>query len=66
MSHRFTVALRTCLNCQRTFGMSLWPWSGARFQRTHGLCRGCHRQLTADIDDQRPVEQSRGAFPPAA
>ena len=68
MSRRFTVALRVCLNCQRHFGMALWPWSGAHWTRTHGLCQPCHTKLEAAIDDERPVERTPtvGAIPPAA
>ncbi|MBW2269851.1 MAG: hypothetical protein JRH16_14860 [Deltaproteobacteria bacterium] len=68
MSHRFTVALRVCLNCQQAFGVGLWPWSGAPWKRTHGLCQRCHTQLTAALDDERPAEHRSmvEVVPPAA
>lgn len=68
MSRQFTVALRVCLDCQRTFGVQLWPWSGRQFTRTHGLCTTCHRRLADAMEDERPVEGvSRvEALPPAA
>ena len=68
MTRRFTLALRVCLNCQRTFGLALWPWSGAHWKRTHGLCQPCHKRLAAAIDYERPVDRSPtvGAHLPAA
>lgn len=63
MSRRFTVALRVCVNCRSPFGLGLWPWSGARFTRTHGLCRGCFEHLNAAFDDERPTEGSRTPAP---
>jgi hypothetical protein len=49
-----TVALRICIECRSTFGLWLWPWSGSRFTRTHGLCRGCFERLERSFDDERP------------
>ena len=68
MSRRFTVAVRVCLNCQRNFGVALWPWSGAHWTLTHGLCRPCHARLEAAFDDERPADRSPTveAIPPAA
>lgn len=63
---RFTVALRTCVNCQRVFGVGLWPWSGAAWKRTHGLCQGCGSELVAAFDDERPAVRAPEAWPPAA
>ncbi|MDJ0848372.1 MAG: hypothetical protein QNK04_08350 [Myxococcota bacterium] len=59
MSHRFTIALRICVNCRSPFGLGLWPWSGERFTRTHGLCRGCFEQLDAAFADERPPRSER-------
>ncbi len=53
MNRRFTVALRVCIDCGSAFGLALWPWSGERFTRTHGLCRGCFARLDAAFDDER-------------
>lgn len=53
MTRRFTVAVRVCVNCQRTFGVSLWRWSGSRWTLTHGLCRPCHERLAAAFDDEQ-------------
>jgi hypothetical protein len=68
MSRRYTVAVSVCLNCQRNFGVALWPWSGASLTRTHGLCRPCGARLEAAFDDERPAERfpTVEAIPPAA
>lgn len=42
-----TLAKRRCGHCQRTLGVSLWPWSGRPVVVTHGLCRRCYRALLA-------------------
>ncbi len=57
MSRRFTVALRVCVSCRSPFGLGLWPWSGERFKRTHGLCGRCFQRLAAAFDDERPPRQ---------
>jgi hypothetical protein len=62
MSRPFTVALRICVSCGTSFGLSLWPWSGERFTRTHGLCRRCFERLDASFDEER----TRRARPPLA
>ncbi len=66
MSRRFTFALQTCLNCQHTFGVGLWPWSGEVWKRTHGLCKPCRAELAASFDDERPADRAEEAWPPAA
>lgn len=64
MNRRFTVALRVCVDCHSPFGVGIWPWSGERFTRTHGLCRSCFERLDAAFDDERPVKQSPTSTPP--
>ena len=64
MSRNFTVALRVCVNCRSPFGLGIWPWSGERFTRTHGLCRSCFQRLYAAFDDERPVKRSPASAPP--
>jgi hypothetical protein len=64
MDRRFTVALRVCVSCRSPFGLGLWPWSGERFIRTHGICRGCFERLDAAFDDERPAGRDRTS-PPA-
>ncbi len=59
MSHRFTIALRICVNCRSPFGLGLWPWSGERVTRTHGLCRSCFEQLDAEFAEERAPRSSR-------
>jgi ribosomal protein L37E len=54
MSRRFTVALRICVSCGSSFGLSLWPWNGERYTRTHGLCRRCFERLETAFDEERP------------
>jgi hypothetical protein len=64
MSRRFTVALRICVSCRSPFGVGVWPWSGERFTRTHGLCRSCFRRLDAAFDDERPARRRAEPAPP--
>ena len=64
MTTRFTIALRICVNCQRQFGVSLWPWSGATWTRTHGICRPCRAQLSRAPADE-PASQKAPAAPSA-
>ena len=47
MPRSFTVALSICLDCQRAFGVNLWPWSGEHWKQTHGLCGSCRTRLAA-------------------
>jgi len=65
MSRSFTVALRVCVSCRSPFGVGIWPWSGERFTRTHGLCRSCFQVLHAAFEDERPAKHSREAAAPA-
>jgi hypothetical protein len=58
MTPPFTVALSVCQNCERSFGMGLWPWNGAHWTRTHGLCTPCHAELRAAMDDERPAQRT--------
>jgi len=50
------------LNCGSSFGVGLWPWSGKRFTRTHGLCRNCFEKLEAAFDDERPPKNARATL----
>lgn len=59
MSRSFTVALRMCVSCKSPFGVGIWPWSGERFTKTHGLCRPCFKQLDAAFEDERPPAPRR-------
>jgi hypothetical protein len=59
MSRSFTVALRICVNCRSPFGVGIWPWSGERFTRTHGLCKSCFQELDAAFQDERPARRSQ-------
>jgi hypothetical protein len=65
MTRRFTVALRVCLSCRRPFGVGLWPWSGAHWTRTHGLCRPCHERLEASFEDEPAAAPVRREGPGA-
>ena len=58
MSRNFTVALRICVSCRSPFGVGIWPWSGERFTKTHGLCRPCFQQLDAAFEEERPAPRN--------
>jgi len=64
MTTRFTIALRICVNCQREFGVSLWPWSGATWTRTHGICHSCRTQPGRTSADE-PASRKAPTSPPA-
>lgn len=64
MIGRSTLVLRICIECGRSLGLGVWPWSGALFTRTHGLCRGCFERLDAALDDLDAEELDAGSEAP--
>ena len=58
MTTRFTIALRVCVNCQHQFGVAFWPWSGAAWTRTHGICRSCRVQAGPVSTDKAASQHS--------
>ncbi len=47
MSGRFTVVRRTCCDCRKTYGWSVWRWSGEWTATSHGICPSCLRHALA-------------------
>jgi hypothetical protein len=60
-----TLARRRCGSCERTIGLSLWPWSGHWFVTTHGLCDACYdlqdREVQAAARQARATDVPRSA-----